>query len=63
MTVVDGLQVQGHFHGAERWPGLQTGVPRNSEAWVAAESQTVSKIFDSCLQELSTRVAPACVAV
>ncbi|WP_068923830.1 hypothetical protein [Planobispora rosea] len=33
-----------------------------SKAWVAAESQAVSKVFDSCLRELSARVAPACVA-
>ncbi len=33
-----------------------------SKAWVAAESQAVSKIFDSCLEELSARVSPACVA-
>jgi hypothetical protein len=33
-----------------------------SKAWVAAESQAVSKVFDSCLTELSARVSPACVA-
>ncbi|MFI7131286.1 hypothetical protein ACIBQ1_36765 [Nonomuraea sp. NPDC050153] len=33
-----------------------------SKAWVAAESQAVSKVFDSCLAELSARVSPACVS-
>lgn len=33
-----------------------------SEAWVAAESQAVSMVFDSCLAELRARVSPACVA-
>lgn len=33
-----------------------------SKAWVAAESQAVSKVFDSCLKELSARVSPACIA-
>ncbi|MEV4086333.1 hypothetical protein ACGFJC_53970 [Nonomuraea fuscirosea] len=33
-----------------------------SKAWVAAESQAISKVFDSCLVELSARVSPACVA-
>ncbi|MER7369082.1 hypothetical protein [Nonomuraea wenchangensis] len=33
-----------------------------SKAWVAAESQAVSNVFDSCLTELSSRVSPACIA-